>query len=155
MKARGVELFLLLVAIAVAAVPVHALVSDKPANCVAMVEKADAFIHEKGKDYALKVFSVSKGPFIDKELYVFACSMDNVMLAHPYRPDLVGHPVGDFKDARGTTLFQEFQRIVKERGSGWVDYWWTKPGEHGQFPKRTYVKRIPEYGIYVGVGYYK
>ncbi|MGO9568758.1 MAG: cache domain-containing protein [Desulfomonilaceae bacterium] len=92
---------------------------------------------------------------MDKELYVFACSMSNIMLAHPYKPGLVGQDVNEFKDAKGNALFQEFRKIVEERGSGWVDYWWTKPGEKGEFPKRTYVKRMPGSNIYVGVGYYK
>ncbi len=155
MKAREVKLFILFALVAIGTVPVHAFVSHRPADCVAMVEKADAFIREKGVDYALKVFSVSKGPFIDKELYVFACSMKNVMLAHPYRHDLVGRSVEHLRDTKGSLLFQEFQKIVEERGSGWVDYWWAKPGQQGEFLKRTYVKRIPGYNIYVGVGYYK
>lgn len=154
MKTIGIRPVLFFIAVSLLAVPVHASESDKSSRCVEMVEKADAFIQEKGLDYALRVFSVSKGPFIDKELYVFACSMSNMMLAHPYKKDLVGSDVNDFKDAKGSALFQEFRKIAEERGSGWVHYWWSKPGEQGEFPKMTYVKRLPQYNMYVGVGYY-
>lgn len=146
---------ILLTTLTLITVPGLALAADKSLACVEMVEKAEAFIQEKGLDYALKVFSVSKGPFIDKELYVFACSMNNVMLAHPYKKDLVEQNVSDLRDSKGSPLFQEFKKVVQERGSGWVDYWWAKPGEKGEFPKRTYVKFIPGYNVYVGVGYYK
>ncbi len=154
MKTIGIKL-ILVISLTLITMPVGAWAFDKSLACVEMVEKAEAFIQEKGPDYALKVFSVSKGPFVDKELYVFACSMSNIMLAHPYKQDLVGHDVKDFKDAKGNALFQEFLKIVDERGSGWLDYWWTKPGEKGEFPKRTYVKRMPGSDIYVGVGCYK
>jgi len=154
MKAIGIRLVLFFIAVSFVAVPFHAFASDKSSACVEMVEKAQTFLKEKGERYALRVFSVSKGPFIDKELYVFACSMDNKLLAHPYRQDLVGEDVNNLKDAKGKPLFQEFRRIAEERGSGWVDYWWTKPGEQGEFPKMTYIKRLREYNMYVGVGYY-
>lgn len=149
MKTIGIKL-ILVISLTLIIMPVRALAFDRSLACVQMVEKAEAFIQEKGPKYALKVFSVSKGPFINKELYVFACSMNNIMLAHPYRKDLVGRDVTNYTDAKGNPLFQEFRKIVEERGSGWVDYWWTKPGEKGDFPKRSYVKLIPGYNMYVG-----
>jgi len=146
---------LLFLFLAFIAIPADAFGSDKSSDCVEMAEKAEAFLQDKGKDYALKVFSVSKGPFIDRELYVFVCSMDGVMLAHPYRRDLVGQNVVALKDSKGKEIFQEFRKVAEERGSGWVDYWWSKPGEQGQFAKMTYIKRIPDQNLYVGVGYYQ
>jgi signal transduction histidine kinase len=80
---------------------------------------------------------------------------EGAQLAHPYRPDLVGEDVNNLKDAKGKPIFEEFLRIAEERGSGWVDYWWRKPGEQGEFPKMTYIKRLPEYNMYVGVGCYQ
>lgn len=145
----------LIMTLALMAIPAHAVAADKTSACVQLVEKAEVFIQEKGKDYALKVFSSSKGPFIDKELYVFACSMDNKLLAHPYRRELVGEDVNNFKDAKGKLLFKEFRKVADERGSGWVNYWWTKPGEAGEFSKASYIKRVPEHDMYVGVGFYK
>jgi hypothetical protein len=50
--------------------------ANRAADCVALVEKAVALVQEKGKDYALKAFCCSKGPFIDKEFYIFALSLD-------------------------------------------------------------------------------
>ena len=155
MRKYGMQLLVLCVIVAACSSPVPAFESDKASECVEIAEKAAAFAHEKGKDYALRVFSVSKGPFIDRELYVFACSMGNVMLAHPYSRDLIGRNVTDFQDSRGKAIFQEFRKIAQERGSGWVEYYWKRPGEEGEFRKSTYIKRIAALDLYVGVGYYK
>jgi cytochrome c len=154
MKAIPVRLILVLFLVVIAT-PAHAVASDKSSGCVQMAEMAGSFLQDKGKGYALKVFSASKGPFIDRELYVFACSMDGILLAHPYRRDLVGKDVNDLRDSKGKAIFQEFRRVAVERGAGWIDYWWPKPGEQGQFPKMTYIKRIPDQDLYVGVGYYE
>jgi cytochrome c len=155
MKQVFTKLLVLLVMASAIGVPVHASDSEKAAECVEIAEKAASFVQEKGTDYALRVFSVSKGPFIDKDLYVFACSMDGVMLAHPYSRDLIGQNVADFKDTEGKAIFKEFHRIAEERGAGWVEYRWRKPAEAGDFPKSTYIRRVAATNLYVGVGYYK
>lgn len=155
MKAITVGLSVVAMFLAFTTVPVPVLAADRSDECVAMTQKAESLITEKGKDYALKVFSVSKGPFIDQELYVFAVSMDNRMLAHPYRRDLIGQDVNEVRDAENKLLFQEFRSVAEKRGDGWVNYWWSKSGEAGIFPKTTYIKRIADHNMYVGVGYYK
>jgi cytochrome c len=154
MKGVPARLMLLIFAMALTAIPANAASVDQSPACVELIEKAEAFILDKGKDYALKVFCASKGPFIDKELYVFACSMDNRLLAHPYRRDLIGQDVNDIKDLKGRPLFQEFRKIAGEKGSGWLRYSWSKPGESGEFFKASYIKRIPEHNMYLGVGFY-
>ena len=129
--------------------------ADRADDCQVLVSRAVSFVQDQGPEYALKVFSAMKGPFIDRELYIFACSLDNVMLGHPYRRDLIGQNVSEFKDVKGSALFQEFKRVAEERGEGWVDYWWGKPAEKGDFPKASFIKRVPGSNLYVGAGYYK
>ncbi|MFH0825806.1 MAG: cache domain-containing protein [Pseudomonadota bacterium] len=133
----------------------HASDLDKTAKCLRIAEKAEFFVQEKGTDYALKVFSAIKGPFIDGELYVFCCSMNGVMLAHPYKKDWVGRNLASYTDTNGKAIFKEFSRVAEHKGSGWVDYLWKKPGEEGEFPKTTYIKRIASSDLFVGVGFYK
>ncbi len=155
MNMTAKRLFLLLAVVALASFRASAFASDKSLICVELVEKAEAFVLEKGQDYACKVFSASKGPFINQELYVFACTIDNKLLAHPYKRNLIGQSVNDFEDVKGKQIFRAFQEIARQRGSGWVDYWWPKPGEKGEFPKTTFIKFIAMHNMYVGVGYYK
>jgi cytochrome c len=129
--------------------------AERADDCAVLVAKAVNFVKEKGPEYSCKVFSASKGPFIDRELYIFVCSMDNVMLGHPYRLDLIGQSVSDYKDVKGVLLFKEFKKVAEEQGEGWVHYWWAKPAEKGEFAKASFIKRVPGQNLYVGAGYYK
>jgi cytochrome c len=155
MKATAKLLLLSVTVVVLAGSWATACASDKSLACVEMVEKAQTLILDKGQDYACKVFCASKGPFINQDLYVFACSIDNKLLAHPYKRNLIGQSVNDFEDVKGKQVFRAFREMAQQRGSGWVDYWWPKPGEKGEFAKTTYIKFIPKYNMYVGVGYYK
>lgn len=151
MKSKFIGSILAALLVAISAQPA---LCGRAEDCEALVEKAVAFMQEKGTDYASKVFSTSRGPFVNRELYVFAVSLDDVLLAHPYRKDLIGSNVADYQDSRGFPLFAEFNRVAKNGGSGWVDYWWTRPGESGDFQKRSFVRRVPGTEVYVGAGYY-
>jgi len=129
--------------------------ADRGADCQMLVENGVAFIREKGLDHAVKVFSARRSPFIDGEMYIFALSMNNVMLAHPYSPDLIGKNQNDTLDTKGKRLFALFKQVAENEGSGWVDYWWPKPGEQGDFAKRSFIKKVPGENAYIGAGYYK
>jgi len=127
--------------------------ADETKDCLTLVDKSIAFITEKGRDYALKTICC-KGPFTQGDVYVFAVSMDNVVLAHPYNRELIGKKVDDLKDVKGLSVFAEFKKVAANGGSGWVDYWWAKPGEKGEFPKKVFIKKVPGEDIYVGAGFY-
>lgn len=129
-------------------------IAERAEDCRNLVAKAVDFIKDNGPEYSLKVFSASKGPFIDKELYIFACSMDNVMLAHPYKRELIGKNVNEFEDVKGKLLFQEFKKVAQNGGRGWVNYWWWKPGEKDTFHKASFIMKVPDQNLYVGAGYY-
>ncbi len=48
----------------------------------------------------------------------------------------------------------EFAKICKEKGGGFVDYLWPKPGESQPVPKISYVKLYEPWGWVVGSGIY-
>ena len=62
----------------------------------------------------------------------------------------------DFQDVKGIYFFRELIDVAKKEGSGWVDYWWHKPGEEEPSPKTSYViKVMHEDEIFiVGTGIY-
>lgn len=43
---------------------------------------------------------------------------------------------------------------AKKEESGFLEYYWVKPGQKGEFKKRSYVKAIDSLGIVIGTGYY-
>lgn len=76
------------------------------------------------------------------------------MIMHPIKPELNGKDVGGIKDTRGKYLFREFVTATNTGGAGFVDYYWGKPGESGDYPKLSYVKLFEPWGWIVGMGVY-
>ena len=127
--------------------------ADRSADCERMVNEAIKLFSTKGKDVAIKsiqAFNI----LTDKELYVFAFTMDNTCIAHPYRKDLVGKNLNDLKDSKGKFFVREFQRTAQNSGSGWVEYSWLRRGEKEPRLKRSFIKKVPGQDIYLGAGYY-
>ncbi len=126
-------------------------------ECIQMCKKAAQMAKEKGIDAMLKAVADPHGPFVWKDSYVFALDIEKkVLVAHPIKPKLVGNPrVYYIKDKNGKMFFAEFVKIAKEKGEGWVDYWWPKPGEKKLSHKITYVLRVPGTSIAVAAGVYE
>jgi cytochrome c len=142
-------------AVLIAAFAASAAFAGSEAEIVAMVEKAAAMFKDKGKDYTLKVIGTQDGPFRQKEMYVYAASLDGILLAHPVNQNLVGKSQLDLKDAKGKFFGRELLRVAKEQGSGWVEYYWLRHGEKEPTLKKTYVLKVPGEDIAVAGGVYE
>lgn len=122
----------------------------------ALVKQAIAMAKAKGVEAALKAAGDPKGPFIKGDLYVFAGSISKVQLtAHPYKPQLVGKDLSGMKDVKGKLFFIEFGNVAKNGGSGWVDYYWPKPGGKKPVLKSSYIEGLAGTDTYFGCGIYK
>ncbi len=121
---------------------------------IALVEKAAATFREKGKDYTIKLLNAESGPFMKGEVYVFSMNFGGVYLSYPTNKALQGALALNLKDPEGKTFIQDFIKIAKERGSGWVEYWWIRHGETVPTLKRAYILKVPGEDILVGAGYY-
>ena len=60
----------------------------------------------------------------------------------------------ELKDADGKLFIQEFIRMSREKGAGWVDYKWSNPTTKKVEPKSTYVKRMDGSEYFLGCGIY-
>ena len=77
------------------------------------------------------------------------------MIMHPYRPDLEGHNVADFKDPAGNPLFADMVEITRTSGAGFVDYLWQwKEDSTHIVPKISHVKAFDPWGWIIGTGIY-
>lgn len=86
--------------------------------------------------------------------YFWINDMHPTMIMHPYRTELDGTDISDFKDQAGKALFVEMVRVVQEDGAGFVDYlWWWKDSERIE-PKISYVKGFQPWGWVIGTGIY-
>lgn len=132
----------------------YSVFADQQSDSVEIVDKAVESFQSKGKDYTLKLINTMSGPFRKGEVYVFAISLDGIMLAHAANKDLVGINQNDMKDGKGNLIFPPMIEIAKKQGTGWTEYWWVRHGEKEPTMKRTYIKRVPGQDLLVGAGYY-
>ena len=114
------------------------------------VEKGILTMYEARITAALDIANLR---YSDNE-YFWINDLDRKMIMHPIKPELEGRNVSDMKDPRGKYLFREFVKVSKERGAGYVDYMWPKPGEHAPVPKISYVKLYKPWGWVIGSGVY-
>ncbi len=94
----------------------------------------------------------------DHKDYFWITDMHPVMIMHPYRPDLAGQDLTDYTDSEdksGKRLFVEFARLVRNHGSGYLEYHWQwKDDATRTAPKLSYVEGIPEWNWIIGTGIY-
>lgn len=86
--------------------------------------------------------------------YFFIIDTGPKMIMHPIKPELDGKDLSESKDPKGKLLFMEMVKVSKDKGDGFVDYMWPKPGKQDAIPKVSYVKLFKPWGWIVGTGLY-
>jgi len=76
------------------------------------------------------------------------------MVMHPFKPELDGKDLSGLKDPNGKVLFVEMAKACKDKGEGFVDYMWPKPGESQPVSKLSFVKVFQPWGWIIGSGIY-
>jgi len=85
--------------------------------------------------------------------YFWINDMRPFMVSHPYF-ELEGKDVSDLTDVNGKKIIVEFVNKVKTSQSGFVGYFWKKPGSEAHIPKIAYVKGFDPWGWIIGSGVY-
>jgi hypothetical protein len=128
--------------------------SDPATEAKGLVDDAIAMFRKKGREYTLKVMNSVSGPFRSGSMYVFAISMEGVMLANLANRDLVGKDVTKMKDWNGTAYFLEMLNLAKEDGKGWAEYWRVRHGQENPTLTRAFVMRVPDEDLFLVATYY-
>ena len=109
---------------------------------------------EEAKDKAAAVISHIRYGKENKD-YFWITDLKPEMIAHPYRKDLVGSDLGNYKDSKGEYVFLKIVETVTEKSEGYVEYQWQWKDEVDIVaPKISYVKIYPDWGWIVGTGIY-
>ncbi|HEY1473720.1 MAG TPA: cache domain-containing protein [Pseudolabrys sp.] len=123
-------------------------------EAVAMVKRVQAEFKKLGPDATFKQVSDKAVPaFHDRDLYPFIYDMSGICVAHGARPALIGKNLIDLKDQDGKFLIREMVTMANGPGSGWIDYKWPNPITSKIEDKSSYVEKMGDY--FVGVGVYK
>jgi len=121
-------------------------VSAQATQTQALVEKAAALVDKEGKA-AFSEFRKKDSEWFHGNTYLFAYDMKANVLLNPAFPEREGTNVANGKDARGKLLHQVIIETAETKGSGWVDYWFSKPGQKEPSQKWTYVKKVTIDGV--------
>ncbi len=86
--------------------------------------------------------------------YLWINDTEHTMIMHPTKPSLNGKKIDGIKDPNGKYLFKDAVAICRDKGEGYVDYMWPKPGHDQPVPKISYVKLVPSWNWVIGTGVY-
>lgn len=151
MRIFGFIVFGALIAIASPATAAEFGTKDE---AVAMVKRVQAEFKKAGPDATFKAVSdKSIADFHDRDLYPFIYNMKGICVAHGARPALIGKNLIDLKDQDGKFLIREMVTMSNGPGSGWIDYKWPNPLTNKIEDKSSYIEKMGDY--FVGVGVYK
>jgi len=152
MYVRSLMMSLLLAFAAASSAPAAPDRHGTRSEAVAMVHRVQRMFAEKGAQATFEAIDDPKAAeFHDRDLYVFAYTLDGTCVAHGVRPALIGMNLMAIKDADGNHLIREIVQITERKGSGWVDYKWPDPVTDRIENKSSYVERMGKYVIGVGV----
>lgn len=87
--------------------------------------------------------------------YFWITDMHPRMIVHPYRPDLNGKDLTEFRDSKGKTIFVDFVKAVSASGESYVEYMWQWNDDSTRVvPKLSYVRLYEPWGWIIGTGIY-
>lgn len=120
-----------------------------------MVNQATTLIENNGRK-AFDELRNKKGPYYFMDTYIFITSPDGKELVNPAQPTLEGQNLIHMKDLQEKQVVQQEIDLAMQKGSGWVEASWFKPGTNDPAPKMTFVKKVAANGetFIVGSGYY-
>ena len=116
--------------------------------------KAGELTLEQAQAHAVDyIHALRYGP--DHKDYFWINDLHPRMIAHPYRPDLIGRDLSEYRDSNGKKLFLEFTRVARQNGAGFVDYMWQWKDDPTQIvPKVSHVRLFKPWGWIIGTGIY-
>lgn len=119
------------------------------------VNLAIRYIEKTGPE-AFSLFRDPTERFMFKSSYIFVLDMNGNVLVNGAFPNLEGRNLISMKGAGGEEPIREMVDIVKQSGSGWVDYMWPKPGDSTPTQKTAYVSKavMGDQELVVGSGVY-
>jgi signal transduction histidine kinase len=123
-------------------------------EAVAMVKRVQAKFRSEGAEATFRAVSdQSVREFHDRDLYPFIFDMEGVNVADGARPALIGKNLMTLKDQDGKFLVRDMRNLATAKGAGWYDHKWPNPLTNKIEVRITYVERMGDY--WVGVGVYR
>jgi hypothetical protein len=119
------------------------------------VDEACVLLSNDGRK-AYSKFKGKNSPFIFAGTYIWINDMNGKMLMHPIKPGMENLEMIGLNDPNGKRFIADIITVCRNKGSGWVDYMWPKPGSNDHSLKVLYVKKVvcDNVDVVVGCGVY-
>ena len=111
-----------------------------PQMIVEKVKEACALLEKEGAK-ALPKFQGKNSSFIFAGTYLIVNNFDGAMIMHTMMPAMNGKNHLELKDKNGKTFFADMIKLCKDKGEGWLDYYWPKAGENEPSLKVSYAHK--------------
>ncbi|MCJ2129551.1 methyl-accepting chemotaxis protein [Methylobacterium sp. E-045] len=86
--------------------------------------------------------------------YFYVIDEQGRMVMYPIKRELDGKDMSGHKDPTGKALFVEMVETARAKGSGFVSYYWPKPGAEQPVEKISFVAGFKPWGWIIGTGVY-
>lgn len=106
-----------------------------------VVHRACAVVAKEGRAGFVKLRDKA-GPFLFMDTYVFVVTPEGTQVVNPGQPSMEGTNTIDLKDVNGKNVTRQIIEEALKNGSGWVEYYWYKPGDNTPVRKLTYVCKV-------------
>lgn len=142
--------------VAMVALPMAAQTRDQ---AKAFVKQAVEFAKKNSKEKFTEEVSGTKGQFHftkgqNNDLYIFVYDLEGKVVAHGVRRELVGVNRWASKDPDGKAWIQDWTKLVKEKGNGWIEYKELNPAQNNKVMKKASFVELFN-GMVIGAGIYE
>ncbi len=123
-------------------------------EAAAIVQGGVDFMRNYGRDGLIEeVNKMSKGQFIDRDLYISIYATGGQIAAHGANRRLWGVDWNAIKDTDGRFFVSEMVNMAKSQGDGWIDYKWVHPVSKDTMVKSAYFEICDD--LVIACGFYK
>ncbi len=138
-----------LLAVGLSTGPGHAADVGSREEAIAMVRRVQDKFKKDGPDATFR--AITQKEFNDRDLYPFVFDLNGLNVGTGGNSVLVGKNLISLRDQDGKYQIQEMIAVAKGAGAGWVGYRWPHPVTRKLEDKSSYVERMGEYMVGVGV----
>jgi TRAP-type uncharacterized transport system substrate-binding protein len=122
-------------------------------EAVAMVHRVQEMYKKLGAEATLEAVRHKAPGTIDRDLYAYILDQNGVVEANGAIATMVpGTNLINFRDQNGKYMMREQMDACKSpQGHGWVDFRWLSPVTHTIDDKSSYIERMGDYCVGVGI----
>ena len=121
-------------------------------EAVAMVRRVQEMFKKLGPEGTFQAIKRKAPATVDRDLYAYIVDQNGVVMANGVIPTMTtGTNLWNFRDQNGKYFMREQVAICKSGRGGWVDFRWLSPVTQQIDDKSSYIDRVGDYCVGVGI----